>query len=242
MTSTANKRIVNIVEAERRKFEDKEFSPSPRIMQRCKAACRLIHTDLSKKPRQTRERNASAQLNLAEILRKSADLFVLRCLTSTLTQIGSKRDYGLVPILIKWWAGVPHPENLSNISQQICREFGLHYPDNADISTPNDRVVRTPKSPMSDIPELSTTEMDRDDNNLSHEPGNSGSHNSSREGFPALPRPFGMTSFLGSECENQATARQNQTHLSEQGISLQTTTPRRAQGILSITVYPMEYS
>lgn len=235
MTSTANNCLVKLVEAERKKFEDDEgYSPPPRIMQRCKAACRLIHTDLSKMPRQTRERNSSAQLNLAEILRKSADLFVLRTLTSTLTQIGSKRDYGLAPILIKWWTGVAHPENLSNISRQICREFGLQYPDNTDVSTPNDRAVRTPESSVSDIPDLTTAEMDRGDNNLPHEPGDSGSHNFSGQGFPAPHRLFGMTSFLGSECENQATGRQDQTPLNEQGISLQTTTPRRAQGILSI--------
>lgn len=230
MTSTANKRIVSLVEAERRKFEDENFSPSPRIMQRCKAACRLIRTDLSKMPRQTRQRNANAQLNLAEIVRESADLFLLRSLTSTLTQIGSKRDYGLVPVLIKWWAGVQHPENLSNLSRQICREFGLQYLGNAKVSTPNDLPVRTPESSMSDTPNLITAEMDRDEKNIPHEPENPEFHYSSGENLPAPHRPFAMASFLVPECENQAPAHQNQIHLSEDDLSLQMTTPRIAQG------------
>lgn len=226
--------IVRLLEAERRKFDGENYTPPPRLMQRCKAACRLMKSDLSKKPRQTRERNANAQHNLAAILEKSADIFVLRSLTSTLTQLGSKREYGLVPILIKWWTGVQHPQSLSNVSRQICTEFGLQYQAAANISKTAYQDARIPGVSASDGPDLVTTGIDSDDNNLFHEAGNP--DGSSREGFPTPRHPFGMTSFLDSEYGNQGMADQYHAQLSQRSENpLQLTTPRSAHGIVYIT-------
>lgn len=237
MKSTANQHIVYLLEAERRKFDGENYTPPPRLMQRCKAACRLMKSDLSKQPRQTRQRNANAQHNLAAILEKSTDIFVLRSLTSTLTQLGSKREYGLVPILIKWWTGVQHPQSLSNISRQICTEFGLQYLDDANISKTTYQDARIPESSASDGLDLVTTGIDSNDNNLFHEAGNP--DDSSREGFPTPRHPFGMTNFLDSEYGNQGIADQYHAHLSRRSENpLQVTTARSTHGMIYITSTP----
>lgn len=231
MKSTAHHHIVILLEAERRKFDDEDYTPHPRLMQRCKAACRLLKSDLPNQPRQTRERNSNAQHNLAAILEKSADLFVLRSLTSTLTQIGSKREYGLVPVLFKWWTSVQHPESLSNISRQICTEFGLHYPDDSKISKTTYQNARIPEPPTSDGQDLVTTGIDSNDHNLFHEAGNP--DDSSREGFPTPRHTFGMMSSLGSEYGHQATVDQYHSQLSQRSENpLQGASPRSIHGMI----------
>jgi hypothetical protein len=231
MKSTANHHIISLLEAERKKFDGEYYTPHPRLMQRCKAACRLMKSDLSNQPRQTRERNSNAQHNLAAILKKSADIFVLRSLTSTLTQIGSKRDYGLVPVLFKWWTGVQHPESLSNVSRQICAEFGLQYPDDANISKTTCKDARIPETPTGDGQDLVTTGIDSNDDNLFHEAGNPDDF--SQDGFPTPRHTFGMTSFLGSEYGNQATADQYHTQLSQRSENpLQGVSPRSIHGMI----------
>jgi hypothetical protein len=52
----------------------------------------------------------------------------------TVIPAGSKREYGLVSIIIKWWTDVQQPQNLHNVSRQICTDFGLQYLDDANIS------------------------------------------------------------------------------------------------------------
>lgn len=231
MKSTANHQIVDLLEAERRNFDGEEYTPHPRLMQRCKAACRLMKGDLSNQPRQTRERNSNAQHNLAAILEKSADIFVLRSLTSTLTQIGSKREYGLVPVLFKWWTGVQHPESLSNVSRQICEEFGLQYPDDTNISKTTYQDARIPEPPISDGQDLVKTGIHSNDNNLSHETGYPDA--SSRDSFPTPRHTLGMTSFPESEYGNQATADEYHTQLSQRSENpLQGATPRSIDGMI----------
>ncbi|KAJ6027952.1 hypothetical protein N7540_003528 [Penicillium herquei] len=203
------------------------FSPPPRLLQRCKAACRLIHADISKKPRQTRERNANAQRNLAEILSKDANLFILRSLTSTLTQIGAKRDYGLTPTLMKWWTRVPHPQNLSILSEQICREFRLQYSDEKNIQ--NCWHARAAEA-SSGIPELAMPEEgDHDGYDLTRHHEYSGLKNSEQAIFLASHGQPGM-GFSGSICEHPATAGQSHNKTNEQSLTQYRATPRRSQG------------
>ncbi|KAL2812902.1 hypothetical protein BDW59DRAFT_178373 [Aspergillus cavernicola] len=106
--------IINLLEEERRKFENKDYTPPQRLLSRCRSSClRLLN----------------ARHNLKLILKKSAELFVLRVLSENATNIGLRREYGLVPILLAWWALVPHPPTLTYMAREICAEFGLQYPE-----------------------------------------------------------------------------------------------------------------
>ncbi|GLA79061.1 hypothetical protein AtubIFM55763_001728 [Aspergillus tubingensis] len=224
---SANQHTVSLLEAERIKFDGKDYTPPPRLMQRCKAAFRLLKSDLSKQPRQTRQRNTNAQKNLAAIFEKSVDVFVLRSLTSTLSQLGSKREYGLAPILIRWWTGVQHPQSLSNISRDLCAEFGLQYLENANISKTTYQDARVPEVSTSDGLDLVTTGMGSNDDNLFHEGENP--EDSPREGFPTTRHPFGMARFLDSEYGNQRMPDQYHAQLDRRDENpLQVTTPRSA--------------
>lgn len=123
--------IINLLEGERKKFENEDYAPPPRLLSRCRSSCLLLKSDtesLATKPRQTRERLSNARHNLQLILEKSAELFILRILSESVTKIGLKREYGLVPPLLAWWKLVPHPPALKHVTRDICAEFGLQYP------------------------------------------------------------------------------------------------------------------
>ncbi|BCS00210.1 uncharacterized protein AKAW2_50551S [Aspergillus luchuensis] len=137
-------------------------------MQRCKAALRLLKSDIPKQPRQTHQRNDIAKRNLTALFEISADVCVLRSLTLTVTELGSKRDYGLAPVLTEWWTGVQHPRSLSNISRDLCVEFGLQYLDDANISKTIHQDDRVSEVSTSGGLDLVTTGMDSD-NRLFHE-------------------------------------------------------------------------
>ncbi|GAA93225.1 hypothetical protein AKAW_11337 [Aspergillus luchuensis IFO 4308] len=199
--------IVSLLEAERRKFDAIDYTPPARLMQRCKAALRLLKSDIPKQPRQTHQRNDIAKRNLTALFEISADVCVLRSLTLTVTELGSKRDYGLAPVLTEWWTGVQHPRSLSNISRDLCVEFGLQYLDDANISKTIHQDDR--------VSEVSTSGENPE--------------GSSRGNFPITRHPFAMIRYSDSEYGNEGMPDQYHAQLDRRDENpLQVSTPRNA--------------
>ncbi|KAI9044707.1 uncharacterized protein KD926_011677 [Aspergillus affinis] len=87
-----------------------------------------------------------------------------------MTQLGFKRQYGLVPLLNQWWDDVQHLQNLSNISREICEDFGFQYRNDANTSKTTLQDARIPGASASDRVGLVII----GDKDLSHDGGNSG--------------------------------------------------------------------
>jgi hypothetical protein len=67
--------------------------------------------------------------NLDALMKKNPDLFTLRALSQNATELGRKREFGLLPRISKWWKTVPHPPTLNDIARELYAEFDLQWPE-----------------------------------------------------------------------------------------------------------------
>jgi hypothetical protein len=149
MAPISNRTIVGLLEKERKKFEDENYSPEPTLLRRCRFSCQLVKlksSHLGDKPRQTRERQSNARDVLVPILEKSAEVFILVSLHAPASNIGSSRQYGLVPMVMAWWEEAIHPPKLRDFAQDICTRFGLPCRLSEELPAPSSFSSTTPHS------------------------------------------------------------------------------------------------
>ncbi len=123
--TTTSKSLIELLETERRAFDDDAYPLPKHQIDRFRSCCELLVEDddsLRKRSKQRRSCRAKVKTLLGDVfLSVGPEVFLLCTIAATISTLGQVVLSHLVPDLRRWWNAVAHPTGLTKTANTLCK-------------------------------------------------------------------------------------------------------------------------